>query len=731
MIIERVHFHGFGRFQQQTIPFQPGLNVVQASNEAGKSTLLQGIFALLYGGAQEGKRVRREADWYSVYRPWASDQYGGEIDYTISEIPYRLIRNLSKGREQEQLLNRLTGEELQQNYLYDQRKERKIIESQLGLSGELFRRTAYITSYSPPGLVTSKQEKRWQQKLAEKLNSLIDQGDEVELTSILRYLEEQMNELGKTEHAKQKPFGILKEKEKMLREQLSKEKELQTEYLQARVDLQHLLIEQSQLEQEYQVLSEQHQRLSISLQCKADWYRLDKIHATLEEWEISEQQQKDLQEQIQRLEENKKALEPPFRMQIEDIEECNSLHYQDQTLHKRIALIEKQIQMERESINTRSKRWVPKYPLLTIVGFLLTIGSSIFSSVWALIFGMITGFVWVIPNLIMTYQIKNQEQSRKWNIQSNRELLEQYKLEQMACKERLNWWKHRVGTNDVDVIRDWWHQTQVVEKVEWELEQLLRNQPIRKKGEGKYLQQKWEDGKRELVSRYHGAFCKIADKQIENDSLVLSRETVHKSMQLNSMQVGEKKKSVQELEYQLEKIQQLHIEWEQVKDELEKVEDEREAIRIAKEVLQEAYQSRQGNVAPILQQISSSWIKRVTGERYDSLYADFSGEGLSARIPETGRKEKIDQLSTGTLMQMVFAMKMSIVQYISAESKQQLPILLDDCFVYYDKERLASILPLLGELSKTHQIILCTCHTREIEQLKELAEPFHQISLIS
>ncbi|WP_028776501.1 ATP-binding protein [Shimazuella kribbensis] len=731
MIIERVHFHGFGRFQQKTISFQPGLNVIQASNESGKSTLLQGIFALLYGGAQEGKRVRREADWYSSFRPWMSELYGGEIDYSIDQIAYRLIRNLLKGREQEQLLNRLTGEELQQNYLFDQRKERKIIESQIGLSGELFRRTAYITSYSSSGLLTSKQEKRWQLKLAEKLNSLIDQGEEVELTSVLKYLEDQLNELGKTEHAKQKPFGVLKERERSLREQLHKEKELQTEYLQARVDLQHLLIEQGQLEQEYQILSEQHQRLSISLQCKADWYRLDKIHAALEEWEVSNQQQIDLQDQIQRLEENKIALEPPFRMQVEDIEECNSLHYQDQTFEKRIALMEEQIQMETETINHRSNMWIPTYPFLTIIGIVLTIGSTFFSSMWGLIFGSLTGLIWAVPALFLTFQLKNQEQSKKWSIQSNQKLLEQYKEEQETCKERLNWWKKRVGTNDVDVIRDWWHQTQVVEKVEWELEQLLRNQPVRKKGEGKYLQQKWGDGKREFVSRYQGAFCQISDKQIDNDSLILSRETVHKSMQLNSMQVGGKKKSAQELEFQLERIQQLHIEWEQIKEQLEKVEDEREAISIAKEALQEAYQSRQGNVAPILQQISSTWIKTVTNKRYDSLYANFSGEGLSARIPETGRKEKIDQLSTGTLMQMVFAMKMSIVQYISDESKQRLPILLDDCFVYYDKERLASILPLLGELSKTHQILLCTCHTREIEQLKEMEQPFYKISLIS
>lgn len=731
MIIERVYFHGFGRFKQCTISFQPGLNIIHAPNESGKSTLLQGIYALLYGGAREGKKVRREADWYAVYQPWLAEQYGGEIDYILNDVPYRLIRNLTKKREQEQLLHRVTGEELQQNFLFDQRKERKIIETQIGLSGELFRRTAYITSYSDKGLQSDKQEIRWQQKLAEKLNSLMDQGEDVELSVILGYLNEKLNELGKTENAKQKPFGMLLEKEKSLYQKIEHNKEIQHECLQARVDLQHLIKEQERLEQEYLVLSEQHQRLSISLQCKADWYRLDKLQVALEEWKSTKRLHMEQQERIQKLEAEKMMLEPPFRMQAEDVEECSSLHYQVQTLDKRIGQLEQEMHREQRDSSTCLTWWRLDYPIITMFCTLISIGCFFFSSLWGFIFSFFTCLTWVIPQILSVYSFKYKEQTRKGNIRINQKLWEQYKMERKVCQKRLDWWEKRVGTNDASVIRKWWEQTQAVERVEWELEQLIRKQPNIKKGEGNYLRQKWEDAKREVVTRFQGAYCHITDKQIDNDSLILSRETVHKSMQLNSMQIGEKKKSVQELEHRLQEIQQLQIEWDQVKVQLERVKEERQAIGVAHGVLQEAYRSRQRNVAPILQQISSSWISTVTNKRYDSLFADFSGEGLSARIPETGRKEKIDRLSTGTLMQMVFALKMSIVQYISIESKQQLPILLDDCFVYYDRERLTSILSLLGELSKDHQILLCTCHTREIEQLDKLEQPYHTISLTS
>jgi recombinational DNA repair ATPase RecF len=733
MIIERVYFHGFGRFKRYTVSFQPGLNIIHAPNESGKSTLLQGIYALLYGGAREGKKVRREADWYAVYQPWLAEQYGGEIDYTLKDVPYRLIRNLSKKREQEQLLNRLTGEELQQNFLYDQRKERKIIEAQLGLSGELFRRTAYITSYSDTALQSDKQELKWQQKLAEKLNSLIDQGEEIELSGILGCLEEKLNELGKTEKAKQKPFGMLLEKEQVLHQKIQHNKEIQKECLQARVDLQHLITEQEKLEREYGVLSEQHQRLYISLQCKADWYRLEKLSAALEDWKSRKHLYLKQQERIKQLEAERSMLEPPFRMQADDVEECSSLHYQVQTLDKRIGQLEQEIHKERIEQKNPSTGWFWKthHPKITICSSFLTIGCFFISSAWGFIFLSLTCLTWVIPHFLSAYSFQSQKRNHKANIQKNRELRKQYIAERKACQDRLNWWKKRVGTYDASVIRKWWDQTQKVEKVEWELEQFIRKQPTIKKGEGNYLRQKWEEAKREVVTRFQGAYCDIADKQIDNDSLLLSRETVHKSMQLISMQMGEKKKSVQELEHRLQEIQQLQIEWEQVRKQLEQVKEEKQSIHVAHDMLQKAYRSRQGNVAPILQQISSSWIRTVTNKRYDSLFPDFSGEGLCARIPETGRKEKIDRLSTGTLMQMVFALKMSIVQYISTEAKQQLPILLDDCFVYYDRERLTSILSLLGELSQSHQILLCTCHTREIEQLDKLGQQYHTISLTS
>jgi uncharacterized protein YhaN len=729
MIIERVYFHGFGRFHHFHLSLQPGLNVVEAPNESGKSTLLQGIFALLYGGAQEGKRVRREAEWLESYRPWIAEQYGGEIDYTLNGVPYRLVRSLMKGKEQVQLIHRLTGEELQQEYLLDSRKERNIIASQLGLSGELFRRTAYVCSYAPQGMFTDKQERLWQQQLTEKLSTLLHQGEDVEVSAMLATLEAKLQALGKTEQAKQKPYGMLLHKEATLRESLADGALVRDEYIQTQLDVQQLEEQQEQLEREYRTLASQHQRLSLALTCKADSYHLDKLKASLDEWEQSEATYRKQQAKIKQLEEKKAALEPPVRLQAEDVQECKNLHYQYEMSEKRIAIITEQLEKDRASTVEKLPWYKPVYPLVTAIAAFLSVSALLVSWVACTMLLILTGCLWFVPHWLQSLAVKQHIRQQKWNIHTSETLLAQYEREKQQCQARLDWWQQRVGTTDIDVFYQWWEQTQEVEKLEWEIDQLVRNQPFRKLGEGAYLRQKWQASIQELAARHRGVYCQLSDKQLEIDSLILAKETVHKSLQVNSMQLGEKRGQLRDLEEQLAQLQQIQVECEQVQEQLQRVQEQREAIRVAREVLQEAYRQRQGTVAPVLQQLSSSWIETITASRYDCLYPDFHGDGLQARIPETGRKEHIDKLSTGTLMQMIFSLKMAIIQYFAATTGQQLPILLDDCFVYYDQTRLAAILPLLGELAQTHQILLCTCHSRETEQLQQLGIPYHGVSL--
>ena len=60
MKIDRVRIDGFGHFESFALDLKPGLNVVFGPNEAGKSTLLAFIRAVLFGFGKRSQVDRYE-----------------------------------------------------------------------------------------------------------------------------------------------------------------------------------------------------------------------------------------------------------------------------------------------------------------------------------------------------------------------------------------------------------------------------------------------------------------------------------------------------------------------------------------------------------------------------------------------------------------------------------------------------------------------------------------------
>ncbi len=78
MRLAEVHIEGFGRLVNRHLSFSPGLNLVVAPNEAGKSTLLQALVALLYGLPEPGP--------LAACKPWdAADFYAGSLTYVLDD----------------------------------------------------------------------------------------------------------------------------------------------------------------------------------------------------------------------------------------------------------------------------------------------------------------------------------------------------------------------------------------------------------------------------------------------------------------------------------------------------------------------------------------------------------------------------------------------------------------------------------------------------------------------
>ena len=149
----------------------------------------------------------------------------------------------------------------------------------------------------------------------------------------------------------------------------------------------------------------------------------------------------------------------------------------------------------------------------------------------------------------------------------------------------------------------------------------------------------------------------------------------------------------------------------QKRDELAQKQAEYDAIALAMESLQSANTALQNRFSPALSRRAGELFSRLTGGKYESVLLDRT---FSAQAGETGKSVSHDAqlLSLGTLDQLYLAVRLAICES-ALPADDPPPIVLDDALVRFDDERCRAALELLLEESKSRQILLFTCQHRE------------------
>ena len=143
------------------------------------------------------------------------------------------------------------------------------------------------------------------------------------------------------------------------------------------------------------------------------------------------------------------------------------------------------------------------------------------------------------------------------------------------------------------------------------------------------------------------------------------------------------------------------------KEELQKLE---KSINIAREALENAYNKMKKEITPQFTKDLSNIVEQISSGKYKSVkYVD--GEGLIIEL-ENGEYINANKLSIGTIDQLYLSLRLSAMKEITDEN---MPIILDETFAYYDNERLENIIKYLNRISENHQIIIFTCSNREKE----------------
>ncbi|WIV11493.1 AAA family ATPase [Proteiniborus sp. MB09-C3] len=160
-----------------------------------------------------------------------------------------------------------------------------------------------------------------------------------------------------------------------------------------------------------------------------------------------------------------------------------------------------------------------------------------------------------------------------------------------------------------------------------------------------------------------------------------------------------------------------------IKDEFERT---LSSLELARATIDKISRNIQRDFAPGLNSRIEKIIKKVTVGKYTDIKIT---ENLDIKVvdPSNNRIVDVEKLSGGTIDQLYFAMRFGIIDIIKEENN--LPLILDDCFVQYDFDRLENILEFLSNESLKRQIILFTCHTREKEVLKNKGVKFNLVNL--
>lgn len=150
------------------------------------------------------------------------------------------------------------------------------------------------------------------------------------------------------------------------------------------------------------------------------------------------------------------------------------------------------------------------------------------------------------------------------------------------------------------------------------------------------------------------------------------------------------------------------------------------SLELAKETIDRISKNIQRDFAPRLNKEVGKILADVTGNRYGEVKIN---EALDIKVidPSSNKLIDIEKLSGGTIDQIYFATRFGIVDIIKGENK--LPLILDDCFIQYDIERLSNIMSFLINESLNRQIILFTCHTRERELLDTMNVSYNYVQV--
>lgn len=695
----------FGKLEKQTLILQPGLNVIHAPNEWGKTTWCAFLVNMLYGLETRAKSTKTVLADKERYAPWSGSPMSGRIDLHWKGRDITIER-WTKGRTP---LGEFRAYETKTGMAVGELSGANCGETLLGVERSVFLRSGFLRLTDLP--VTEDES------LRRRLNALVTTGDESDAGDVLaQRLKELKNKV------RYNRSGLLPAAEKEAED--LEEKLEQIAILRQQID--HVIQRQQEIKEQISELEnhkvaleyaagQENERRIMQAEIRRDEakMKLDQMETQCAELPDSEQCAASANG-LRQLHQETMALDMEQQMLPPVPEKPASTGAM--SVEQAVADGESYRKLQSKLKNSRkiTKIFLCVGTVVTVALILSLVGKYNLLSV-------MTGAL-LLGSIITLGYFQNQKEAlcRKMGCLSEKygsEDVEKWIEDATAAGEEERIYQEKMAEHE-GILADF---RQKRERLNAKIRQLTQGENV------SVCLQKWEKAARqweeltEARQNYENvkahaevvsAMAKPLQKPEKPDHLSYSLEQTKQLLERayqQQQQLGQQQGQLQGRKESMGQEEVLRQQLAAVRVRIARLQQTYEALELAQSTLAAATAELQRRFAPKIAEEAQKIFGRLTEGRYDRLTI---GQDLSLRAG-TGEESVLHTTlwrSEGTVDQMYLALRLAVSRALMPDGL----LVMDDALVRFDDVRHKAAMEILKEDAEKRQIILFTCQEREL-----------------
>lgn len=659
----------YGKLDQARLDLQPGLNVICAPNEGGKSTWCRFLLAMFYG---LNTRQRGDLADKNRFQPWNGSLMQGKLELSAGDKELTLSRRTQRPDAPLGVFScTYSGTDTPVPGL----DAARCGETLLGVPQSVYQRCAFIPSGSLAIDADADLERR--------ISALISTGDEkISFSQVESRLKKQLRQ---RKYNRSGSIPLLEAEIAGLRAAQQEAQTLTGQLENLQQQLSHAREDQARRRQaRLQVAQEALREKERCLQALPDSSDLQRINQQLGAV-------RSLGDQVQQAQEAVSRQESAIEAQLQELNR-NPLHPMTK------AQLEAQLQIQPPAPPQVAQLLISLALGLCGGGFLWyeidrpqVLWLCLACAVTALAAG---NFLRLLIRRIRLQQSRRRELSRQEEL---RKLAESYlpALEELEAQRALLRQKQQILSDGDRRLR-----TQLSDL----LSQVSRwDDSVQSAGDIRRFVRETAQNRDRLAQELHQAQTRLLQAQMSD-----ADDTVtHLQQQIAQVQGRlDAGRDAQALGDQISRLE----------EELVRQQAEYDALQLSLDALQAANTTLQNRFSPELGRRAAEIFTDMTGSTWSHILLDREFH-LSAESGSDPTRRSVQLLSAGTADQLYLAVRLAICEMI-LPSEQNPPLILDDALLTFDDARLSTTLDYLTRLGAQRQILLFTCQGREAALLR-------------